>query len=537
MSAGILLGDEARNKLLTGIQKMSDAVRITLGPMGKTVAICKNGEVPHLTKDGVTVANSIYLEDPYENIGASLVREAAQRSAAVAGDGKTTSTVLAQDIITNGQKVVSAGHSVVEVTRGMRAAAARVVEEIESSKVQITPETLVDVACISANGDRELGEIISRAINRVGPDGAVSVQEAKGYDTSLSVVDGTFIDRGYESPYFVTDTAKQIAELDSPYILIVNDDLTAVTPLVPVLEYIAAKGESLLIVCNAVGGEALQALVLNRVKGGLKVCVIKSPEFASARVTALQDLASLVGGAVITDSKEVIKKEELDKVLGKVKSATVTSKTTLLFGTNQNDTVKANQESAKSTLENPVASLDDKKIAERRLRRLSDGIAVLQVGGATEAEMIEKRDRVDDAIHAAKAALREGVQPGGGVALARAKKRAKKGFSPKNSYGAGAIAFLEALESPLRQIALNCGVSPDLVVQKVNRISDYHGYDGKNDKYGNMFDLGILDPHAVVVSSVEHSLSVACNLLSIGCIIAEEPDDQYSSNVAYFDSV
>tara|TARA_R110000824_G_scaffold60853_18_gene162478 strand:+ start:4788 stop:6401 length:1614 start_codon:yes stop_codon:yes gene_type:complete len=537
MSTGILLEKEARDKLLAGIQKMSDAVRITLGPMGKTVAICKNGNVPHLTKDGVTVANSIFLEDPYENIGAALVREAAQRSAAVAGDGTTTATVLAQDIVSNGQKVVSAGHSVIEVISGMRGASDRVIAELESTRVQITPDTLVDVASISANGDRELGEIISKAINRVGPDGAVSVQEAKGYDTTLSCVDGTFIDRGFESPYFVTDAAKQIAELDSPYVLTVNDELSAVAPLVPVLEFIAANGSSLLIVCNAVGGEALQALVLNRVKGGLKVCVIKSPEFASARVTALQDLASLVGGTVVTDSKEIIKKEDLEGILGRVKKATITNKTTLLFGTQQNETVKSNQASAKSVLENPVASPDDKKIAERRLRRLSDGIAVLQVGGATEAEMIERRDRVDDAIHAAKAALREGVQPGGGVALARAKKRARKGFNPKNSYGAGAIAFLDALESPLRQIAVNCGVSPDLVVQKVNRIADNHGYDGKNNKYGNMFDLGILDPHAVVVSSVEHSLSVACNLLSIGCIITEEVDNGFNSNVAYFDTV
>ena len=513
MSTGILLEKEARDKLLAGIQKMSDAVRITLGPMGKTVAICKNGNVPHLTKDGVTVANSIFLEDPYENIGAALVREAAQRSAAVAGDGTTTATVLAQDIVSNGQKVVSAGHSVIEVISGMRGASDRVIAELESTRVQITPDTLVDVASISANGDRELGEIISKAINRVGPDGAVSVQEAKGYDTTLSCVDGTFIDRGFESPYFVTDAAKQIAELDSPYVLTVNDELSAVAPLVPVLEFIAANGSSLLIVCNAVGGEALQALVLNRVKGGLKVCVIKSPEFASARVTALQDLASLVGGTVVTDSKEIIKKEDLEGILGRVKKATITNKTTLLFGTQQNETVKSNQASAKSVLENPVASPDDKKIAERRLRRLSD------------------------AIHAAKAALREGVQPGGGVALARAKKRARKGFNPKNSYGAGAIAFLDALESPLRQIAVNCGVSPDLVVQKVNRIADNHGYDGKNNKYGNMFDLGILDPHAVVVSSVEHSLSVACNLLSIGCIITEEVDNGFNSNVAYFDTV
>lgn len=537
MNTTMLFEPDARSKLIVGVDKLASAVKVTLGPMGRTVAICRDGEVPHLTKDGVTVANSIFLADPYENIGASLVREAAQRSAAVAGDGTTTSTVLANEIIRNGEKIIAAGHNIVDVTAGMKSAAAKVVDELEKTRVEIDSDTLVDVATISANGDKELGEIISKAINRVGPDGAVSVQDAKGYDTSLTVVEGTYVDRGFESPYFATDSVKQIAELDEPDVLIVNDELTAVTPLVPVLEYIASSGGSLLIICNAVGGEALQALVLNRVKAGLKVCVIKSPEFASARVTALQDLASLVGAQVVTNAKESLDREELKKVLGKIKKATVTDKTTLLFGTHQNETTQSRLESAKSVLDDPTASHDDKKIAERRLKRLSDGIAVIQVGGATESEMIERRDRVDDALHASRAALLEGVQPGGGVALSRAKKRAKKSFSAKNSYGMGAIALLDAMDSPLRQIAENCGVSSDLVVQRINRTSSDYGYDGKNDSFGNMFDLGILDPHAVVVSAVEHSLSVACNLLSIGCIITEEDDNGLSSDVAYFDDV
>ncbi len=537
MSTSLAFGDDARGRLIEGVNKLTSAVQVTLGPMGKNVAICREGEVPHLTKDGVTVASSIFLEDPYENMGASLVREAAQRSAAVAGDGTTTATILANEIIKSGEKVISAGHSVVDVLAGMRDASMQVVERLEESRVNITPETLIDVATISANGDRDLGEIISKAINRVGPDGAVSVQDAKGYSTTLTVVDGTYIDRGYESPYFVTDTAKQIAELDSPDVLVINDELTTLPPLVPVLENTATKGGSLLIICNSVSGEALQALVLNRVKAGLKVCVIKSPEFANARVTALQDLACLVGAQVITNAKEAIKREDLCDILGSVKKATVTSKTTLLFGTHQDDVMEERVASTKQILDDPAASPDDKKIAERRLRRLSDGIAVIQVGGATEAEMIERRDRVDDAIHAARAALREGVQPGGGVALARTRKKVRKLFKPKDSMGAGAIAFLDALEAPLRQIATNCGVSPDIIVQKVNRGADDHGYDGKNNRFGNMFDLGILDPHAVVVSAVEHSLSVACNLLSIGCIITEEDDNNIDSNVAYFDNV
>lgn len=535
MNTDMIFDQAARKKMLVGVEKLADAVKITLGPMGKTVAICLDGQVPHLTKDGVTVANAISLPDAYENIGASLVREAAQRSAAVAGDGTTTATVLAHEIIKQGEKIIAAGHPVVEVLAGMRAAAAHVLTELEKTRVQITDDTLVDVATISANGDRKLGEIISEAIIRVGVDGAVSVQEAKGYETTLTIVDGTFIDRGFESPYFITDTAKQVAELDSPDILIVNDEVSSLAPLVPALERIATTGGSLLIVCNAVGGEALQALVLNRVKANLKVCVIRSPEFGSARVTALQDLASLVGGKVITDAKRVINASELETILGKVKKITVTNKTTLLFGTQQTDDVKEKQTHAKSVLDDPGATIDDKKIAERRLRRLSDGIAVLQVGGSTESEMKERRDRVDDALHAARAALREGVQPGGGVALTRAKKRAEKHFKANDAFGAGARALLISLESPLRQIAENCNVSPDLVVQKVKKIADSFGYDGKNNRYGDMFDLGILDPHAVIVSEVEHSLSVSCNLLAIGCIIIT--DEEYSSGVSYYDDV
>jgi chaperonin GroEL len=535
MKTGMIFDQEAREKLLLGVEKLANAVKITLGPMGKTVAICLDGQTPHLTKDGVTVANAISLPDAYENIGAALVREAAQRSAAVAGDGTTTATVLAYEIIKQGDKVVASGYPTTDILAGMRAASIVILEELEKTRVQITSDRLIDVATISANGDRDLGKLISDAINRVGPDGAVSVQEAKGYDTTLNIVDGTYIDRGYESPYFATDPVKQLAELEAPDVLIINDEISSLSPLVPALERISMTGGSLLIVCNAVGGEALQALVLNRIKANLKVCVIKSPEFGAARIVALQDLASLVGGQVITDAKKTITAAELDVVLGHAKKATITNRTTLLFGTQQTDEVKQKQTRAREILDDPSFTLDDKKIAERRLRRLSDGIAVLQIGGATESEMKERRDRVDDALHAARVALKEGVQPGGGVALTRAKKRAEKQFKSTDAFGVGARVFLDAMEAPIRQIAENCGVSPDLVVQKVKRISDSHGYDGKHNKYGDMFELGILDPHAVIVSAVEHSLSVACNLLSIGCIIAM--DGVVSPEAAFFDNV
>ena len=335
----MLLEDDARLKLIVGVEKLATAVKITLGPMGKTVAICGDGAVPHLTKDGVTVANSINLPDQYENAGASLVREAAQRSASVAGDGTTTSIVLAHSIVKNGERVISAGHSTIDVIAGMRAAADSMLVELNKSRVDISQDRLIDVATISSNGDRALGKLICDAITRVGVDGAVSVQEAKGYETALTIVDGTFIDRGYESPYFVTDSVKQLAELDDPDILVINDEVSSIQPIVPALERIARSNGSLLIICNGVSGEALQALVLNRIKANLKVCVIKAPEFAGARVTALQDLAALTGATLITDAKSVIKAESLLSVLGNVKKATITNKTCLLFGTRQNEDI------------------------------------------------------------------------------------------------------------------------------------------------------------------------------------------------------
>lgn len=534
----MLLEDDARLKLIVGVEKLATAVKITLGPMGKTVAICGDGAVPHLTKDGVTVANSINLPDQYENAGASLVREAAQRSASVAGDGTTTSIVLAHSIVKNGERVISAGHSTIDVIAGMRAAADSMLVELNKSRVDISQDRLIDVATISSNGDRALGKLICDAITRVGVDGAVSVQEAKGYETALTIVDGTFIDRGYESPYFVTDSVKQLAELDDPDILVINDEVSSIQPIVPALERIARSNGSLLIICNGVSGEALQALVLNRIKANLKVCVIKAPEFAGARVTALQDLAALTGATLITDAKSVIKAESLLSVLGNVKKATITNKTCLLFGTRQNEDIHEKQDVVRKIMNDPASSLDDKKIAERRLRRLSDGIAVIQVGGATEAEMKERRDRVDDALHAAKAALREGVQAGGGVALTRAKKKVEKTFKMRNdAFHAGVTAFLNAMEAPLRQIAENCGQSPDLVSEKVKKIPESHGYNGKNNSYGDMFELGILDPHAVIVSAIEHSLSVSCNLLSIGCIIVKNGPTGGALEFDYFDNV
>lgn len=512
--------EDARSRMILGVEKLARAVRVTLGPMGKTVAICEIGKPPRITKDGVSVANSVYLKDSYENAGAALVREAAQMSAEIAGDGTTTSTVLSHSIITQGQKLISAGHSVNDVVRGFKDAAAEVKAELEKTRISIVNEVaLENVATISANGEREIGKLIAESIKTVGLDGAVSVQEAKGYDTKLIVVDGTYIDRGYESPYFVTNSSNQTCELEDPAILVINDTVASLSSILPALEMTARSGGSLLVVCNEIGGEAMQALVLNRVKGNLKICAIKAPEFASARTTSMQDLVSMVGGRVVTNAEEKMSPDHLSSILGRAKKVVVSKSSTVIYGTKPDDTHADRVSSAKSVINDPASSDADRSQAERRMRRLSNGIAVIQVGGATEGEMRERKDRVDDALHAAKAAMREGIQPGGGVALARAKERAKKKFSAADSYGAAARSFLESLEAPLRQIAQNCGQSPDLVVQKALKMSETSGYNGKANKFGDMFELGIVDPHLVIISALDHATSVACNLLSIGCVI------------------
>jgi chaperonin GroEL len=535
IDSNLKFDDEARDRLISGVDKLARAVMITLGPMGKTVAICRPGEAPRITKDGVSVANSIQLEDPYENIGASLVREAAQRSAEVAGDGTTSSTVLAHAIIKQGQKLIAAGHPPNEVVSGFKLASEAVKIEIEKTKVPVSDgSSLEDVATISANGEVEVGALIAKAIKTVGVDGAVSVQEAKGYETKLVIVDGTYIDKGYESPYFVTNAGNQSCELEDPFILVINDSVSSVHSILPALEKIARTGSSLLIVCNEIGGEAMQALVLNRVKGNLKICAIKAPEFASARTTMMQDFVSMCGGSVVTNSDEKISSDHLDLVLGRAKKIVITKTATIVYGTKPDQTHEERLRSVKEVLADPGASDSDKAFAERRLRRLSNGIAVIQVGGATEGEMRERKDRVDDALHAAKAAMKEGIQPGGGVALARAGHRAKKfllsnhgkNFISTNSVGAASSAILQAMESPLRQIAVNCGQSPDLVIERALKMPQTAGYNGKTNQFGDMFQLRIVDPHLVVLSSIEHATSVACNLLSVGCVILEDTIEQ-----------
>ena len=518
----LLFGIDAQNKLITGVDKLARAVRVTLGPKGRNVLIAREGSQPHLTKDGVTVAKAIRLADPFENLGASLVREAAQKTADEAGDGTTTSTVLVHAILSEGTKLTAAGHNVQDLISGIAQAATDVLSLLKSKSSPVVLDSqIADVATISANGERNIGEMIAKAVLAVGRDGPVSVEEARGMETTLDVIEGVTLDRGYLSPYFVTNSTKMIAELDEPYVFILNKTLSSLKTILPVLEQCANSGKPLLIIANDVEGEALQALVLNKVKGALKVVAIKAPEFGDARVIALHDIAALVGGQVVSSEDPAEIKKLLPGVFGNAKKCSINKEGTLLVGTSSNEEeVQSRRNAVKEILSNSVTNDNDKKIASRRLRRLANGVAVLRVGGSTESEMKERKDRVDDAVAAVKAALDEGLVPGGGTALykiANSLKAAKKKDGSTKTLGYR--AFLSACESPFSQILSNAGMNSELFANKILKGSFEYGLDVRKGVYCNLLESGIIDPSKVVRCAVENSTSAACNLLSVGCTI------------------
>lgn len=514
---------DAREKIVKGVHKLSDAVSVTLGPKGKNVAIIKEGMRPHLTKDGVTVANAVNLKDPFENLGCQIVKEAAQRSADVAGDGTTTSTVLASHLLDEGNRLLETGHDARQVTAGIEEACNQILEALEESRIDLdTEEQLVSVATISANGEDFVGELIAEAIERVGPDGPITVENAKGFDTQLDIVEGTVIDRGYLSPYFATDKNKGQAELEKALVLMCNQTLTNAQSILPFLEYSASSNRSLLIVANDIANEALQTLVVNKMKGTLSVCAIKAPEFGNARSQALDDLALVTGGSVITSEHEVKKTDDLSEFLGSADKIIVDKYGTLLIGTKGNrDAVKSRAESLSESARAP--GLDDSEVGllNRRIRRLSEGIAIIRVGGSTEGEMFERRDRVDDALCSARSAKRSGIQPGGGTALLQASKKVKRGNSGNSSFNAGFDALVKSCTVPIAQIVKNTDEVPEIVIRKLTRTNKLnYGYDARNSRYGDMLEMKIIDPHDVVVSSLMHATSVVCNILMIGCAIS-----------------
>jgi chaperonin GroEL len=517
----IEFGRSAQEKIIAGVDILANAVRITLGPKGKNVAIFRAGKAPHLTKDGVTVANAISLRNSYENLGAQIVKEAAQRSADVAGDGTTTSTVLAHAILHEGIRAIDSGLDTRQVCAGIESAARDVLENLEKTRIDIkSKEDLISVATISANGETKIGELIADALDEVGEDGAISVEQAKGFETSLEIVDGTVIDRGFLSPYFVTDQGKGVAELNNVLILIYNQTLTTAQSILPALEHSAKTGNSLLIVANDITSEALQTLVLNKMKGALNVCAIKAPEFGAARTVSLQDLSDICGAEVIAVDNTQTLKNDPASLLGFAEKILIDKNNTVLIGTRKRkEKIEERIIAIKEVIESAASSSSEIAVAKRRLRRMSEGIGIIRVGGATEGEMLERRDRIDDALHSARAARKSGIQHGGGCALAFASADCKPSRASSESFNAGYEALIKSCKAPLIQIVTNAGKIPEIVLKKVRKGRKSTGYDAANDRYGDMIEMKIIDPHLVVNSSLQHAVSVACNILLIGCAV------------------
>ena len=534
MAKQLLYDEDARKSMLRGVEKIARAVKSTLGPSGRNVVIAKRYGSPTITKDGVSVAREVELEDVFENMGAQLVREVSSKTNDIAGDGTTTATVLAEAIYKEGLKSVEAGVDPIEMRRGMEQAAANLkakVRETYSREVNDSKD-IAQVATVSANWDSEIGNIIAEAMDKVGKDGTITVEEAKGIDTSLDVVEGMQFDKGYLSPYFVTDQASMEAVLDSPLILLCEKKITNLKELLPILEKVAKTGKPLVIVAEDVEGDALATLVVNRLRGALNLVAVKAPGFGERRKAMLKDIAILTGGTLV--SKDLgINLENLDLPdLGKAKRVTVAKDTTtILEGGGLAEEVKARIAQIRKEIEDATSEYDKEKLQER-LAKLSGGVAVIKVGAATETEMKEKKDRVDDALHATRAAVEEGIVPGGGVALLKASRDLRnEGAQHGGSYGIGMQIVYRAAEAPFRQIIDNAGGEASVIANKCcddntypNRID--RGYDAKNESVCDMFDAGIVDPTKVTLTALENAVSVASLMLTTECLIAPIPEKE-----------
>ena len=514
----ILFKSDARAELLKGVKQLADAVSITMGPGGHTVVIDMGSDkFPILTKDGVTVAKSVNLPDRMQNLGAQIVKQAAQGSAEIAGDGTTTSTVLAYQLFSRGVRAVEAGHNPVKLRKGMLACAEAIIEELSNmAKPVKTDEEIVQVGTISANGEKEIAELLCEAMNAVGRDGVITVEEAKGFKTSLTTVEGTRLNRGYTSPYFINDDARGCVRYEKPYILLANRRFSSIKEILPILEKVHQSGKPLLIVADEVEGDALQGLVVNNQKGILKCCVIRAPEFGSGRVATMEDLAFLLGTKVLTAADENTSRLELSD-LGRCDSVVVTRSETLIVGAPTSKVEVTNYcDKISDALLEPGLTNDEKGILRRRLVRLSGGVAILKVGGSTEAELRERKDRVEDALYATRAAVRSGILEGGGTSLVRASRKVKTSVQD-NDFLAGWNLMVDVSSSPLSQIAKNAGKVPEVILEKTMSNRKGYGYDARADKFCSLVDEGIIDPALVVISALRHASSAAENLLSIGC--------------------
>jgi chaperonin GroEL len=520
----IVFGDDARERILKGVEILADAVKITMGPRGQNVVIERPGNLPHLTKDGVTVARSINLRDRFNNLGVQMVKEAAQRTAEVAGDGTTASTVLAQALYKEGLKMIAAGHNSSDIIRGISKGVGLVKDELAELSVPISSdEEIVQIGTISANGESEIGEFLCKAMNEVGREGVITIEEAKGFDTTLDVVDGTEIDRGYLSPYFITNQDKMAADLENPLVFLTSKKICSLKEILPLLEHVHDNKRSILIVANDVDGEALQGLVVNKLKGTLNICAIRPPEFGELQISALGDLSAILGCEVYDDisDREIVVNE---KNLGQCRRVVITkTKTTFVGSTADTDRVQKRLSSVRREIKDPTLLKLEAAALQRRVAMLSGGVAVLRVGGSTETELRERKDRVEDALHATQAAIDEGIVPGGGVALVRASKSLDKIIKTSRQDDVVGLEIVRrACEAPLLQIVRNSGCVPEIVLEKVGKLKGTKGYDAKNEKFVDMFESGIIDPHKVVRSSLQHAASAACNLLSVGCAMVND---------------
>ena len=521
----VKFSSDARDKMLRGVDTLANAVKVTLGPKGRNVVIEKSFGAPRITKDGVTVAKEIELEDKFENMGAQMVREVASRTNDEAGDGTTTATVLAQAIVREGMKSVAAGMNPMDLKRGIDKAVTKAVEAIKAIARPVNDsDEVAQVGTISANGEAEIGRQIADAMQKVGNEGVITVEENKGFETETEVVEGMQFDRGYLSPYFITNADKMIAELEDAVILIHEKKLSSLQPMVPLLEAVIQSQKPLLIIAEDVDGEALATLVVNKLRGGLKVAAVKAPGFGDRRKAMLQDIAVLTGGQVISEDLGIKLENVTVDMLGRAKKVSISKdETTIVDGAGEKADIEARVGQIKQQIEETTSDYDREKLQER-LAKLAGGVAVIRVGGATEVEVKEKKDRVDDALNATRAAVEEGIVPGGGVALLHCKQAVRKLSSDNADVAAGIKIVLRALEAPIRQIAENSGVEGSIVVGKVTEAaSPDFGFDAQLEEYGNMIEKGIIDPTKVVRTALQDAASVASLLVTTEAMVAEKP--------------
>jgi len=521
----VKFGQDARERMLHGVDILANAVKVTLGPKGRNVVLEKSFGAPRITKDGVTVAKEIELEDKFENMGAQMVREVASKTSDTAGDGTTTATLLAQAIVKEGAKSVAAGSNPMDLKRGVDLAVNAIVNELKSKAKEVTSnEEIAQVGTISANGDQEIGRFIAEAMQKVGNDGVITVEEAKALETELEVVEGMQFDRGYISPYFITDADKMRVELESPYILINEKKLSNLQSILPLLEAVVQSGKPLLVIAEDVEGEALATLVVNKLRGGLKVAAVKAPGFGDRRKAMLQDIAVLTGGQVISEDLGIKLENVTLDMLGRAKKVVITKDdTTIVDGAGKKADIVARVAQIKQQIEDTTSDYDKEKLQER-LAKLAGGVAVIKVGGATEMEVKERKDRVDDALNATRAAVEEGILPGGGVALIRSQKVLERLNAANDDQKVGINIVRRAIQAPARQIAENAGEDGAVVVGKIVDKDDYaFGYNAATGEYGNLVKQGVIDPAKVVRTALQDAASVAGLLITTEAMVAEKP--------------